>query len=44
MTEKKNKLMDLKGANSTMKLGFVIYATMVVALVFGVCKIGRAHV
>ena len=37
MTEKKNKLIDLKGANSTMKLGFAIYAAMVVAFVFGAC-------
>ena len=30
MEEKKNKLIDLKGANSTMKLGLVLYAVIVV--------------
>ena len=35
MTEKKNKLIDLKGANRTMKLGMVLYAAIVVALVVG---------
>ena len=37
MTEKENKFIDLKGANSTMKLGFAIYAAMVVAFVLGAC-------
>ena len=37
MTEKKNKLIDLKGANSTMKLGLAIYAAMVVSFVLGAC-------
>ena len=35
MTEKKPKLIDLKGANSTMKLGLVLYAAIVVALIVG---------
>lgn len=35
MTEKKNKLIDLKGANSTMKLGLVLYVVMVVAFIAG---------
>ena len=26
MTEKKDKMINLKGANSTMKLGFLIYS------------------
>ena len=37
MTEKKNKMINLKGANSTMKLGIVIYAAMVVAFVLCSC-------
>ena len=37
MTEKKNKFIDLKGANSTMKLGLAIYAAMVIAFVLGAC-------
>ena len=37
MTEKDNKFIDLKGANSTMKLGFAIYSVMVAALVLGAC-------
>ena len=37
MEEKKNKLIDLKGANSTMKLGLVLYAVIVVALIVGAC-------
>ena len=37
MTEKKPKLIDLKGANSTMKLGLVLYAAIVVALIVGAC-------
>lgn len=37
MTEKKDKLIDLKGANSTMKLGFAIYAALVVAFALGAC-------
>lgn len=28
MTEKKDKMINLKGANSTMKLGFLIYIEM----------------
>lgn len=37
MEEKNNKLIDLKGANSTMKLGLVLYAVIVVALIVGAC-------
>lgn len=37
MIEKDNKFIDLKGANSTMKLGFAIYAGMVTVLVLGAC-------
>lgn len=37
MTEKKTKLIDLKGANSTIKLGYLIYIAMVVAFVCGAC-------
>jgi hypothetical protein len=37
MTEKKDKIINLKGANSTMKLGLVIYAAMVVAFVLCAC-------
>ena len=37
MEEKKNKLIDLKGANSTMKLGLVLYAVIVVSLIVGAC-------
>ena len=37
MTEKKNKLIDLKGANSTMKLGLVLYSAMVVAFILCTC-------
>ena len=38
MTEdKKNKLINLKGANSTMKLGLVLYAAIVIALIVGAC-------
>ena len=37
MKEKKNKLIDLKGANSTMKLGLVLYAAIVIALIVGAC-------
>lgn len=33
MTEKKDKMINLKGANSTMKLGFLIYSVMVVAFI-----------
>ena len=32
MIKKENKIIDLKGANSTMKLGFVLYSVMVRAL------------
>ena len=35
MTEDKKKLIDLKGANSTMKLGLVLYAAIVIALIVG---------
>ncbi len=38
--EKKNKLIDLKGANSTKKLGLVLGAAMVVALIVGACLNG----
>ena len=37
MEEKRNKLIDLKGANSTMKLGLVLYAVIVIALIVGAC-------
>ena len=37
MKEKKNQLIDLKGANSTMKLGLVLYAAIVIALIVGAC-------
>lgn len=37
MTEKKEKMINLKGANSTMKLGLVLYAVMVVAFIAGAC-------
>ena len=37
MTEKKDKMIDLKGANTTMKLGLIIYITMVIAFVLGAC-------
>jgi len=37
MTEKKDKMINLKGANSTLKLGLVIYAAMVVAFVLCAC-------
>ena len=37
MTEDKNKFINLKGANSTMKLGFAIYAAMVISFVLGGC-------
>ena len=37
MTEKNNKLVDLKGANSTMKLGLVIYSVMVVSFILCAC-------
>jgi hypothetical protein len=42
MEEKKNKLIDLKGANSTMKLGLVLYAVIVVALIVGACHVYAA--
>lgn len=37
MNKRENRFIDLKGANSTMKLGFALYAAMVVALVIGAC-------
>ena len=37
MTEKKDKLINLKGANSTMKMGLVIYAIMVVSFILCAC-------
>ena len=37
MTEKKDKLKNLKGANNTMKLGLVIYSAMVVSFIFCAC-------
>ena len=37
MTERKDKLIDLKGANSTMKLGLVIYSVMVVSFILCAC-------
>ena len=37
MKDNRNRLIDLKGANSTMKLGFVLYAIMVVAFIAGAC-------
>ena len=37
MIKKENKIIDLKGANSTMKLGFVLYSVMVVAFILCAC-------
>ena len=37
MTEDRKRFIDLKGANSTIKLAFAIYAVMIVAFVLGVC-------
>ena len=37
MTEDKKKLINLKGAKSTMKLGLVLYAAIVIALIVGTC-------
>ena len=37
MTDKRDKIINLKGANSTMKLGLVLYAVMVVAFIAGAC-------
>lgn len=37
MTEKKDKIINLKGANSTMKLGLVLYSVMVVAFILCAC-------
>ena len=37
MTKKKNRIIDLKGASSTWKLGFVLYSAMVVSFVVGAC-------
>ena len=37
MTKKENKIIDLKGANSTMKLGLVLYSVMVVAFILCAC-------
>jgi ABC-type amino acid transport system permease subunit len=37
MTEKKDKMVDLKGASSTMKLGLILYTAIVVALIVGAC-------
>ena len=37
MIKKENKLIDLKGANSTMKLGLVLYSVMVVAFILCAC-------
>jgi len=34
---KRNKMIDLKGANTTMKLGFLLYAAMVVAFIVCAC-------
>ena len=37
MTEKKNKIINLEGATSTMKLALIIYITMVLSFVMGAC-------
>ena len=37
MIKKENKLIDLKGANSTMKLWLVLYSVMVVAFILCAC-------
>ena len=37
MIKKENKIIDLKGANSTMKLGLVLYSVMVVAFILCAC-------
>ena len=37
MIKKENKIIDLKGANSTMKLGLVLYLVMVVAFILCAC-------
>ena len=37
MKDKKDKLIDLKGANSTMKLGLVLYSVTVVAFILCAC-------
>ena len=37
MTEKKDKMINLKGASSTAKLGMVLYAVIVIALIAGAC-------
>ena len=37
MIKKENKIIDLKGANSIMKLGFVLYSVMVVAFILCAC-------
>lgn len=37
MMKKDNKIIDLKGANSTMKLGLLLYISMVIAFVLGAC-------
>ena len=45
MTQKddnKDKLIKLKGASSTMKLGMVLYAAIVIALIVGACHVYAA--
>lgn len=37
MIKKEDKIIDLKGANSTMKLGFLIYSVMVVSFILCAC-------
>ena len=37
MIKRKNKLIDLKGANSTVKLSFVIYTVIVIAFIVCAC-------
>lgn len=38
MTEENtNKMIDLKGASGTMKLGLLLYTAIVVALIVGAC-------
>ena len=37
MTENKNRLIDHKGPNSAMKLGFAIYAALIVSFALGAC-------
>ena len=42
MTDDKKKLINLKGANRTMKLGLLLYEAIVVALIVGACHASAA--